>query len=785
MMNFKNILETLDQLSEGVKEKEGGRVHTAEPGGYGRKFDTDEEGDEKKKDAAPAAKRGRGRPKKGADDSGEVKKYDNAKNLQDFMIGNKPKKSKELDKLPSKKNTLKDWFERIDEKYLAEAEQVTLEPAKQNTQVIKKGTQTIGTVTNPALAATIKSAIGKGEMNLAGQELGEADEDYSAKKARAGKDIGKPGKNFAKIAKKAGEKYGSKERGEKVAGAVLSKLRSKTNEAERPSDDSDMGAGLGAARSMTTLEGKKPDFLDLDKDGNKKESMKKAAQDKKKVKEGMNHKLQAARLEGKAHGLKGHAYNGKAYDDLEEARAYHEGFKEGIDECYGMKPIQGMVDEMNAPATVPGMASQEEEMATMEAEMEEGKFKDNLKKAALGAVVAGNLATGGVMAKKAYDYHKTDPAIGMSQADLERDRNASFFKEDDMEEGNAFTAALARTPNGGKFKVGGKTFTDRSSHDAKIDEYAFESLDRELQRLLTEGEEKIEEGLTVSISKGQQGAPDSVTVSAQDSEADQLLGLIKQAGLGLFGDEQHSDYGAPAGSSEVNAPGGIEVVGDHDGMMGIMKKLSGIEQSGASDYADEEGEEDCGCGDEETSEAACNECGGMGMHESGCSAGGKEMVDEVETEDQMMAQVAEQGPDSGAEDSVADENAEAAEDSALAKSDMQNKTDTFNEGGDGGEASEEADVETDADAGEEMDASEEEEELNEWANNAGDKGTDAAFERDIEFMTKVISGGLNKPKSTGQTTAPVIASQLNRQHSHQTTDINESITDWKKLAGIK
>ena len=50
---------------------------------------------------------------------------------------------------------------------------------------------------------------------------------YSAKAARAGKDIGKPGKAFAKIAKEAGKRYGSKERGEKVAGAVLAKLRAK------------------------------------------------------------------------------------------------------------------------------------------------------------------------------------------------------------------------------------------------------------------------------------------------------------------------------------------------------------------------------------------------------------------------------------------------------------------------------------------------------------------------------------------------------------------------------
>ena len=51
--------------------------------------------------------------------------------------------------------------------------------------------------------------------------------DYSAKKARAGKDIGKPGKQFSKIAKDAAKRYGSEERGKKVAGAVLSKLRKK------------------------------------------------------------------------------------------------------------------------------------------------------------------------------------------------------------------------------------------------------------------------------------------------------------------------------------------------------------------------------------------------------------------------------------------------------------------------------------------------------------------------------------------------------------------------------
>lgn len=51
----------------------------------------------------------------------------------------------------------------------------------------------------------------------------------SAKAARAGEDIGKPGKMFSKIAKEAGERYGSEESGKKVAGAVLAKMRAKAS----------------------------------------------------------------------------------------------------------------------------------------------------------------------------------------------------------------------------------------------------------------------------------------------------------------------------------------------------------------------------------------------------------------------------------------------------------------------------------------------------------------------------------------------------------------------------
>lgn len=50
---------------------------------------------------------------------------------------------------------------------------------------------------------------------------------YSAKQAANGKDIGKHGKNFEKIADKAGKEYGSEDAGKRVAGAILAKLRAK------------------------------------------------------------------------------------------------------------------------------------------------------------------------------------------------------------------------------------------------------------------------------------------------------------------------------------------------------------------------------------------------------------------------------------------------------------------------------------------------------------------------------------------------------------------------------
>jgi len=744
------MLEKISQLSEAVKDTGKGKIHTAEPGGYGRKDDEDDEG---KKVKADAPKKGRGRPKKDAGTDGETKTYDTKSLSSVFGGGKAPKNAKkgtvvkgkaqshasnkeddgtDVEESKSKKKGLKEYFDSLD-KALLEAEQIQIKPASQmpktpgqtagatskpgqpqqvagqpakNTQVIAQGNKTLGTVDNPQLAQQIKQSIGKGEMTLMPDQQMAEDGDYSAKKARAGKDIGKPGKNFAKIVKSAG----GGEKGKRIAGAVLAKLRGHTNEAVSPVHDGDMGAGLGAGRDQDVLESSKPDFIDLDKDGNKKESMKKAAQDKKKkVKEGMEQRLQAAKLEGRAHGLKGHAHCGKNYDDMEEARMYHEGYKEGLDECYGQMPIAGGSIVGEAPSsTVDDMAS----------------------------------------------FGAHTPAM-----------------EDEMEEGNAFTGALAKTPKGGKFSVGGKTFTDNSSLEESP--FAFESLEKQLSALL-ESKEEVAEGLTVSISKGQQGAPDSVSVNAQDGEADQLLQFIKQAGLGIFGgEEQHQGQSSPM--SLQPADGGpeaeIDVVGDHDGMMDLIKKVTGgaghpevVAIGGDSDYEDEEGHEE----HEHTDEGTCNECGMMET-ECGCDHDDKEMVDEVESEDQMTYNVAEDNPpDNGSANSTNDEVGNANANQAAAEYDQAEAGEE--------EASDEAVEEDDT-----SDLDPDEEQVDESLAN----GADDTFEADINFMTKVISGGLNKQKATGQTTTPVLATQFNRMHSHDTTDVNESISDWKALAGIK
>jgi len=768
-MEFRDILRSLDQLDEATKEVKGGRVHTAEPGGYGRQDDDDEDEDGKKikKDKPAGEKRGRGRPPKevstrtstGADT--DNKKY-SSDSLQKAMGIGKPSgkakvttKHKTSDKEPvGESMSLKGWFDKLDKELVNEAG-LAVQPIpastqqKQQQQMATKQAFLIKDPANPTASAITTSdpaviaAAKNGTLSM--QKPGAAPTTGAVPATGAGSQVAPmkeegdkwiqgavkhPGA-FTKKAKSHG--MTAKEFANKVLAnkkdypantekqAQLAKTLGKMHEAEAPQNFAQASPLSGGGRSDTALE-------------NKGEY---AMKNKRGMSEGMEHNLKAAYHEGKSHGLAKQAYNCR-HDDMEESRMYHEGYKQGLDECYGQIPIRGLVGEMGPGSEVDDMAS-----------------------------------------------------FGAHTPELDEVSRGEWIKQQ------------ARKP-GDTFKAFGQTM-----HDSDVlDEFAFESLDSKLSAIL-EGEE-VAEGMTVSISKGQQGAPDSVSVSAQDGEADQLLSIIKSTGLGLFGGEEKAGYGAPQGSTQ--APGGIEVVDDHDGMMALMKKLTGqdIGAESSSDYEDEEGHSH--------EEGSCNECGYM---ESQCKCD-KEIVDEVESEDQQEFEVAEaNAPDSGADNTDADVAGQVGSDEALATADAgadeeegqvySSTTEGYYKDPDGDEDSaedkadkadhehrgrEESDAEEDdkaEEAGEEVkkdieyDDEKDKDKVDEsYANSADD-----TFEADIDFMTNIISGGLNKRKQTGQTTIPVVASQLNRTVSKGVTDVNESrmitesVNDWKKLAGIQ
>jgi hypothetical protein len=233
------------------------------------------------------------------------------------------------------------------------------------------------------------------------------------------------------------------------------------------------------------------------------------------------------------------------------------------------------------------------------------------------------------------------------------------------------------------------------------------------------------------------------------------LSFIKQVGLGGMGaDKPEMSHGEPAVVATVSDYGAPR--GDNSDMKALLQKVgAGEEEHGHDHKHADEG-------------ATCNECGMMET-ECGCD---KESVEEVQTQDQTLY-------DTTSESEVKEDDGEGYEgdeaDAAKIDSSMPAKGGATNE--DGAEA-----PGSDVVGQEEEEESEEvneSEELTEWANNAGGKGTDTAFEQDIEFMTKVISGGLNKPKVTGQTTIPVIAHQDARDGTQ------EDLASWMKLAGLK
>ena len=316
-------------VEESAEETPRGRIHRAAPGGYGRKYDQDDEEGGEKKPAAPKIDRGRGRPKK----ERQPFSGDEAGKLQSFVVGNKPKSG-----LPGKAGV----------KHTKMADQEKAEKARERAsakdELDELSPQALGNYRNAALAQANKSggmakALDRSAMGATEKESDRIRNsnvtDPKLKYQGGGDAYAKQSqKRFAgakqALAKGAVQNEGEDEfdpanRGEydregemaqdqlTTAADAASELRSILDSDEnlpewvqskitkamdyldtardymKSKDDHDEpvkeagnhSAKRARAGSDIGKPGKKPDFLDMDKDGNKKEPMKKAVADKK------------------------------------------------------------------------------------------------------------------------------------------------------------------------------------------------------------------------------------------------------------------------------------------------------------------------------------------------------------------------------------------------------------------------------------------------------------------------------------------------------------------------
>jgi hypothetical protein len=502
--------------------------------------------------------------------------------------------------------------------------------------------------------------------------------DYSAKKARAGKDIGKPGKMFSKIAKSAGERYGSKERGEKVAGAVLAKLRAKESVEESDMDESALQAYLGkkkygdagmkalqkagregasketmakirvkhdkmdeagmeegnkftgnlmkaraAGLNKADLDGDgdmetvreadvvglgekkaKPDYIDLDKDGNRKETMKKAAADKKKsrsagtafdpaVAKGMFAHKDDSRFDVTDTGYS-KRYTRKIQDEPEADDEKSDapkvkGRPKGSKRAIGAKGPTGrsklmskdsIKEQDSVPLVDKGEYDREGEMAKQQIHTIMRAAKklhsmlsddDNLPEWVQKKItLAQNYIDGvsdymaSVRAEQGEEQPIAEKAVSQAQRRAAGIAHAAQKGEIPKSKLRGASKEMAKMPKGELKKFAKTKETGLPEKVKEADAEApkekkssggynfgggvYESLDRKFRAALNEGM-----NVSVNMSTGQDGEPTkNITISADGDDADKLAALLKMAGIGSHGDAESCDAcgRAPCGCEE-------------------------------------------------------------------------------------------------------------------------------------------------------------------------------------------------------------------------------------------
>jgi hypothetical protein len=291
--------------------------------------------------------------------------------------------------------------------------------------------------------------------------------------------------------------------------------------------------------------------------------------------------LSAAKHMGHAHGLCKGSYACPHDEGSEGHRAYHEGYKTGLDECMGIRnePIIGL-DELEVDEGIAGI------FAGGVAGAKAGSVAGPIG-AGVGAAVGSTLGHQTQDAVKRHDTNEDEGEVvddmasfgAMGEAESSPDGNVGADDDGAYDQYDWDAGTVAR-----------KGIDETSTLDE--DEWTFESFDKELQSHLTEGKEatkqKLEEGYTMSITQGEENIPDRVSVNATDAEADKLIKFVKDVGLGQYGDAEVVDVvdGEPD-VADVSFYGSdapeTQELGSHDDML----KLMGIVDMADGDFEDE------------------------------------------------------------------------------------------------------------------------------------------------------------------------------------------------------
>ena len=538
-------------------------------------------------------------------------------------------------------------------------------------------------------------------------------DDVKAKQVEEDKDEGKPGKNFAKIAKSAGKEYGSKAAGERVAGAVRNKLakqgkleEGKVKELSMDLEDRTMKDaefkkkyGKGRAEMKASLTQKPADKKPASKI---KESILRESR------ETLQHIINRFKHETKNF-VAGGDLDEDLYDALFDYYCDEGEMPYGVAKARSGDPYEWVTERFD------------QDVLDHDVPVDEAVNPSLI------------------------------PAVTRKGQGVNFPASLQQVNQNDSLSHLPNVRAAAGSP-WGTGKIADK-FSDKAAWGSpKTGDVQFESWDNALTSLLNEG-------INVTANTGLGDGPDSVSISATDEDAQKLLAIVKSAGLGMFGGEAHSDEeGSPQMSiqGQENPEADIDVVDDHDGMLSLIRKMTGQgdapAQSNAEVEVDEEETPDQG---EEVAAENTPTFGGNEPDQEGSSE------EEVQQATDKLEKVHDVWSQAGSDDG--EESDEVDEGEPKGGEDLSHE-DTKDMSQDEVDHALDKDLEDD-----------EEEDLDEaYANDADD-----TFETDIAFMQEVITGGVNGKKRTQSVGNPVTIASTPMRES---TDL---LKDWKTLSGIK